>query len=179
MTDFIDIDSRINVKIGNGVYIGAGSQIGVLPFVFDFEQGEIYRTFRKDPALELEIGDNVFIGANCTIQTGFWGKTIIGDHVKIDHNCNIAHDCVIGDRSVLTLGTSLGGRVEIGHDSYCGIETKVKPKVKIGNRCLIGMGSNVTKDIPDGMVAWGNPCKPMRKNEWYPPHYSEFYPDSL
>ncbi|MEX0778979.1 MAG: hypothetical protein WD491_10615 [Balneolales bacterium] len=59
----------------------------------------------------------------------------------------------------------ISGNVSIGEGTEIGTGTSIVNNVSIGRHCLIGAGSVVTKDIPDGVVAYGNPCKIIRNNE--------------
>jgi len=127
--------------------------------------------------MEVLIGSYVYIGYGTIIQGGSKRATTIGDHVKIDSLCYIGHDSIISDRVCIAGGSTLAGWVEIGEDSFIGLGTTVKPKVKIGKRTMIGMGSVVTKDIPDGVIAYGNPCRVVRENRWYPPNSRHVYPN--
>ena len=58
----------------------------------------------------------------------------------------------------------MSGNVEVGECSWIGVGACVKQGVKIGNNCMIGAGSVVLKDIPDNVVAYGNPCKIIKQN---------------
>ncbi len=62
-------------------------------------------------------------------------------------------------------GLELGQAIEIGDDCWIGGAAIVCPGVRIGNRCVIGAGSVVTRDIPDGVFAAGNPCRVLRHIE--------------
>ena len=62
-------------------------------------------------------------------------------------------------------GISFGGDVELGRYAYIGMRSTIKEHVKIGAHSIIGMCSAVYKDIPDKMIAMGNPARPMKKNE--------------
>lgn len=164
------LDTRIRIE--TDVHIENGTRI-VPPYKLEFSPGTNHRRIMKNCG-EVVIRRGTWIGANGTIQRGVIRPTTIGEYVWIDHSVNVAHDCIIGNRTCLVLGTSLGGEVEIGEDSFIGIGTMIKPRVKIGNRTLIGMGSVVIEDIPNGVIAYGNPCKVHRPNEWYPPNPSSY-----
>ncbi len=59
----------------------------------------------------------------------------------------------------------INGLVDIGHGTTIGSGAIVLDNVKIGSNCMIGAGNVVTKDIPSGMVAYGNPSKIIREND--------------
>jgi acetyltransferase-like isoleucine patch superfamily enzyme len=59
----------------------------------------------------------------------------------------------------------LAGAVTIGRYTYVGMTVAIKEKVSVGDYAIIGMYSAVYKDIPDEMIAMGNPARPMKRNE--------------
>jgi len=88
-----------------------------------------------------------------------------GFGVNIKRACNIGHHCTIGDFVTINPGVSIGGRVQIKKGTSIGIGSVIKDGISIGQNVIIGMGSVVTADIPDNMVAYGNPCKLIREND--------------
>ncbi len=91
--------------------------------------------------------------------------TKIGDFVSINRNCSVGHHTILKDFVTLNPGVNIGGNVVIGESTIIGLGTSIFNGVTIGKNTVIGAGSVVTKDIPDDVVAWGNPCKIIRKNE--------------
>ena len=89
------------------------------------------------------------------IQTG----TNIGKHCIINTAASIDHDCILGDFSFIGPNATLCGGVEIGEGTFIGAGAVVLPYIKIGKNCMIGAGSVVTKNLPDGITAYGNPVK--------------------
>lgn len=89
----------------------------------------------------------------------------VGFGVNIKRGSSVGHHCKLGDYVSLNPGVTLSGYVKIGEATELGTGTSVLNEVTIGKNCLIGAGSVVTKDIPDGVVAYGNPCRVIRKNE--------------
>ena len=87
----------------------------------------------------------------------------IGKHCIINTKASIDHDCIIGDYVHIAPGTILCGNVEIGEGSLIGAGTTIIPGIKIGKWAVIGAGSVVVKDIPDGVMAYGSPCKIIKK----------------
>jgi|TARA_R110001592_G_scaffold10238_1_gene53488 sugar O-acyltransferase (sialic acid O-acetyltransferase NeuD family) len=92
---------------------------------------------------------------NSTIQVG----TKIGKHCIINTASSIDHDCVLGDFSFIGPNATLCGGVKIGEGTFIGAGAIVLPYIKIGKNCMIGAGSVVTKNLPDGITAYGNPVK--------------------
>jgi sugar O-acyltransferase (sialic acid O-acetyltransferase NeuD family) len=107
------------------------------------------------------IGKGVLI--NCLVSVA--AHTKIGDFVSINRNCSVGHHTDLKDFVTLNPGVNIGGNVVIGESTIIGLGTSVFNGLTIGKNTVIGAGSVVTKDIPDDVVAWGNPCKIIRKNE--------------
>ena len=91
------------------------------------------------------------------------GKITIGDHCLITHGCYIlSHD---GAAHVLNSDDNGSGFVNIGNHVFIGVNTVVLRNVTIGSHAIIGAGSVVNKDIPEGVVAAGNPIKIIKQIE--------------
>ncbi|HTN68209.1 MAG TPA: hypothetical protein VLZ33_01965 [Dysgonamonadaceae bacterium] len=88
--------------------------------------------------------------------------TKIGLGVNIGRNCSIGHHNTLGDFSSIYLGTNLAGNTKIGEGTTIGPGCTVFNNVEIGSNTIIGGGSVVTKDIPSGVLAFGNPCKVIK-----------------
>ncbi len=100
-------------------------------------------------------GEGSQILHNSTIQVG----TEIGKHCIINTASSVDHDCVLGDFSFIGPNATLCGGVEIGEGTFIGAGAVILPYIKIGKNCMIGAGSVVTKNLPDGITAYGNPIK--------------------
>lgn len=117
--------------------------------------------FYCDYGTHIEVGKNFFANYNCTI--------IDVAKVKIGDNCQFAPNV-----SIYTAGHPVhpvsrnsmyeyGIAVSVGDNVWIGGNTVILPGVHIGSNTVIGAGSVVTKDIPDWVIAAGNPCKVIRK----------------
>lgn len=116
--------------------------------------------FHCDYGKNIEVGDNFFANYNCTILDV--GKVIIGENVMFAPNVSIytaGHPIHPQSRNS---GYEYGIGVIIGDNVWVGGNVVINPGVKIGNNVVIGSGSVVTKDIPDNVIAAGNPCKFIR-----------------
>ena len=107
-----------------------------------------------------QIGKNTMISLGAKIDVRR-GKVIIGDNCLITHGCYIlSHD---GAAHVLNDEDTGTGYVTIGDHVFIGVNTVVMRNVTIGNHAIIGAGSVVNKDIPEGVVAAGNPIKILKE----------------
>lgn len=91
----------------------------------------------------------------------------IKDFVFINRNCSIGHHTTISEFTTINPGVNIAGNVTIGQHVQIGIGTNIIDDVSIGNNTIIGAGSVVTKDIPNNVIAYGNPCKIIRNNVTY------------
>jgi sugar O-acyltransferase (sialic acid O-acetyltransferase NeuD family) len=104
----------------------------------------------------VEEGSVVMQGA--IVQSG----AKIGRHCIVNTAATVDHDCNIGDYVHIAPGVTICGDVTIGEGCWVGAGSVVIQGVKIGRGSFIGAGSVVCKDIPEGVVAYGNPCKVKR-----------------
>ena len=132
---------------------------------FGFEPDEDGELIYFPHFMGVVIGDNVRIGSYTCIDRGNLKDTEIQDGVKIDNLVHIAHNVRIGKNTIVVAGSVICGSVEIGNNCFIGANCTIKEHIKIGNNVTIGMGSVVTKDIPDGSLAYGNPAKIKEKNK--------------
>jgi sugar O-acyltransferase (sialic acid O-acetyltransferase NeuD family) len=88
----------------------------------------------------------------------------VGANAAINAKAIVGHDVRVGAHTVISSMVNIGGACRIGERSYVGMGTQIKEGVTIGNEVIVGMGSVVYHDIPDGMIALGNPARPMRPN---------------
>lgn len=125
------------------------------------ENAFINPPFRCDYGSHIEVGKNFFANYNCTIIDV--AKVVIGDNCQIAPNVSIytaGHPVHPVSRNSLY---EYGIGITIGDNVWIGGNTVILPGVHIGNNTVIGAGSVVTKDIPDWVIAAGNPCKVIRR----------------
>jgi UDP-3-O-[3-hydroxymyristoyl] glucosamine N-acyltransferase len=145
--------------IGNKVRIHAGSVLGSDGFGYAPRKAggqmaghqKIYHLGR------VVVGDGSEIGANCTLDRSTFGETKIGAGVKLDNLVHIGHNAEVGEGTVIAGGTCLAGGVKLGKYVVCGGLTGIANRVDIGDGASIGALALVTKDIPAGGTAVGNP----------------------
>ena len=92
----------------------------------------------------------------------------LGELVKVSVGAQIHHESEVNDFSVIGPQALLLGQVKVGEQSFICSGTKISPGTQVGSNVLVGMGSVVTRDIPSGSKAWGNPARVISENiaEW-------------
>lgn len=133
----------------------------------------IMAPFHCDYGKNIEVGDNFYANYYCTILDV--GKIIIGDNVKFGPNVSIytaGHPIHPDSRNS---GYEYGIEITIGDNVWVGGNVVLNPGVHIGRNTVIGAGSVVTKDIPDNVIAAGNPCRVLRQITENDRHY--YYKD--
>jgi NeuD_NnaD: sugar O-acyltransferase, sialic acid O-acetyltransferase NeuD family len=104
----------------------------------------------------LVVGSDFQMEKGCNIDANFPWLIEIGNNVTFASNvCLLAHD---GSTKKL-VGYSKVGKVSIGDNVFIGYGSIVMPNVRIGNGCVVGANSVVTRSLPDGVVAAGSPAK--------------------
>ena len=160
-----------NVKIGAGtrvaghVIINGPTIIGKNNQIFQYSSlGEAPqdKKYKNEPTL-LEIGDNNTIREFCTFNRGTVqdkNTTKIGSDNWIMAYVHIAHDCAIGNHTILANNSSLAGHVDIDDYAILGGFTLIHQFCKIGSHVITAVGSVVFKDVPPYVTAAGYDAKP-------------------
>ncbi len=117
--------------------------------------------FRCEFGKNITIGDNVYINFGCVILD--CSEIIIGENTLLGPNVGIYSANHSIDAEERINGGCFGKPIHIGKRVWLGGDVKVIAGVTIGDDSIIGTGSIVTKDIPSGVIAVGNPCKILRK----------------
>ena len=152
-----------HVVIKGPTLIGADNHIFQFASIGDDPQDKKYAGERT----RLVIGDRNTIRESCTINRGTvqdLAVTTIGNDNWIMAYVHIAHDCVIGDNTILANSTQLAGHVHIGNFAVLGGFTGVHQYCHIGAHAMLGIASVVTKDVPAFVIAQGQPAEPRGIN---------------
>ena len=115
--------------------------------------------YRGEPT-RLEIGDGNMIREYCTFNTGTvqdTGVTRVGSNNWIMAYVHVAHDCVVGDNTILANNAQLAGHVVVGDWAILGGMTGVHQFVKIGAHAMTGGGTMLAQDLPPFVMSNGNP----------------------
>lgn len=141
-------------RIGRRCRIHAGTVIGADGFRF--------HAGRKVPQVGgVRIGDDVEIGANCTIDRGFLADTTLGDGCKLDDQVHVGHNVVLGKGVVIAAQTGISGSVRIGDGATLGGQVGVADHAHIGAGARVGAQSGVHGRIPEGEIWLGTPAQPV------------------
>lgn len=146
-----------HVVIEGHTRLGKNNQVGSFTVLGGAPQDKSY----KNEPTRLEIGDNNVIREFCTINRGTLkdeGVTRIGSHNWIMSYIHAAHDCQIGDQTVIANNTQLAGHVHIGDWVVLGGNVLVHQFVHIGAHALCGINSVLTMDVPPYILVSGNPA---------------------
>lgn len=117
--------------------------------------------FYCDYGTHIEVGNNFFANYNCTILDV--AKVTIGDNCQLAPNVAIYTAGHPVHPDTRNSGYEYGISVTIGDNVWIGGNSVICPGVRIGSNTVIGAGSVVTKDIPDWVIAAGNPCRVIRE----------------
>ncbi len=150
------------MRIGNLVEIHSGAVIGADGFGYAFD-GEAYWKFPQ--AGIVEIGDDVEIGANTTIDRGSLDDTHIATGVKIDNLVHVGHNVQIGAHTVIAAQTGISGSSKLGHHVVCGGQVGIADHCTLEDRSIAGAQAGIPtgKTIRSGQTVWGTPARPLDK----------------
>ena len=109
----------------------------------------------------VRIGDDVEMGANCTIDNGTVRDTVIGNGSKLDNQVHVGHNCQIGDNCLLCGQTGLSGSVVVGNHVVMGGQCGAADNLFIGDGAVITGATKILSNVPAGRVMMGYPAVKM------------------
>ncbi len=147
-------------KLGSNVLVEAGTVIGSEGYSYITRGGRHHHI----PQLgNVEIEDNVEIGASVTIDRGTQVSTTIGKGTKIDNQVQVGHNVKIGKYCLLIGQVGMGGSAILGDNVVVAGQAGITDHVKLGDNVKVGAGSIVTSDIPADSFYLGNPAQDRMK----------------
>ncbi len=147
---FVSIEK--NVETGKNCIIHSGTVLGSDGFGYQKKGDKII----KIPQVgKVKIADDVELGANVCVDRATMGNTYLGNQVKIDNLCQIAHNVKIGERTIIASQTGIAGSSEIGNDVLIAGQVGIKDHVKIGDRVILTAKTGVSKDVPERKIYSG------------------------
>lgn len=107
------------------------------------------------------------LGEGVVVQefAGVGPDTSLADNAFIQPFAVVGHDSTVGRSSVCSTYAGVMGNCHIGDRTYLGVHVAVREKTNVGSDSIIGMGSMVQRDIPDNVIAMGNPARPMKHKD--------------
>ena len=105
------------------------------------------------------IGEGTVVMQGAVVQA----DARIGRHCIVNTGASVDHECKVDDYVHISPHATLCGNVHVGEGAWIGAGSVVIPGVRIGKWCVVGAGSVVVRDIPDGVVAYGSPCRSVKK----------------
>ncbi|UWR56275.1 UDP-3-O-(3-hydroxymyristoyl)glucosamine N-acyltransferase [Phaeobacter inhibens] len=109
----------------------------------------------------VDIGDDVELGSNCTIDNGTIRNTVIGSGSKLDNLVHVGHNTRVGKDCLLCGQTGISGSVDIGNNVVLGGQTGVADNIFIGDGVIAGGGTKILSNVPAGRVVMGYPAVKM------------------
>ena len=158
------------VRLGSRVEIHSGAVIGADGFGYAFGEGKYWKF---PQAGIVEIGDDVEIGANTTIDRGSLDDTRIAEGVKLDNLVHVGHNCKIGAHTVVAAQVGLSGSCVFGKRVTVGGQAGFGEHCKLEDGAVIGGQSGVLggKTVRSGETVWGTPARSLEKFKelfaWY------------
>ncbi|HVS17802.1 MAG TPA: UDP-3-O-(3-hydroxymyristoyl)glucosamine N-acyltransferase, partial [Planctomycetota bacterium] len=152
-----------DVRLGARVRVHAGAVIGCDGFGYEPPQ-DGGGAWSKIPHVgTVELGDDVEVGAACTIDRARFGITRLEAGVKLDNQVHVAHNCTIGAGSMLAAQVGLSGSTSIGRGVLLGGQSATAGHMHIGDGARIGGQSGVIGNVDSGAELWGTPARPRRE----------------
>jgi UDP-3-O-[3-hydroxymyristoyl] glucosamine N-acyltransferase len=149
-------------QLANRVTLHSGAVIGADGFGYVAEAGK----YVKFPQVgEVEIQDDVEIGANTTIDRGSLGRTTIGVGTKLDNLVHVAHNVNIGENTVIAAQTGISGSSVMGKNVAVGGQVGIADHCEIEDNAILGAQAGIPsgKTVRTGQIVWGTPARPLDK----------------
>ncbi len=149
---------RERCQIGDRVILHNGAVIGSDGFGYTVDAQGVRTKIPQTGIVVLE--DDVEIGANTTVDRARFGQTRVGKGTKVDNLVMIAHNCVIGDHSVLCSQVGMAGTTTLGKRVICAGQAGLAGHLTVGDGAVIGAQAGVPSDLPGGQMYLGAPAIP-------------------
>ena len=134
----------VRVEAGRGVDDGCGMNAG------------------GEPVGIVELGDDVDVGANTTIDRARFGRTIVGEGTKIDNLIQLGHNVVVGRHCIIVAQSGIAGSTKVGDYATIAAQVGISGHLNIGSKSTLGAKTGVLSDIPENSTYWGMPAFPYK-----------------
>lgn len=156
-----NVTIRERCILGNRVIIQPGAVIGSDGYGYEFSNG---KHVKIDQVGIVEIGDDVEIGANTTVDRARFGKTVIGEGTKIDNLVQIGHNVVIGKHCLIIAQTGIAGSARLEDYVTVAAQAGVAGHVTIGSKAILAGRTGATTSLEGGITYAGMPALPMTED---------------
>ncbi len=147
-------------RLGDRVRVGPGSRLGTEGYGFVSTDSGATRV----PQIgRLSIGDDVEIGANCTLDRGTLGETSIGARTKLDNLVHIGHNVRVGEDCMIVAQVGVAGSSRIGDGARLAGQAGIAGHLTVGAGARIAAQAGVIGDVPPGATWGGYPARPHRQ----------------
>ena len=153
-----------NVKIGANCVFFSGSRIGTDGFGYAPDDDGSWAKIPQTGGVIIE--DNVHIGANTTIDCGAIDNTIIKTGVKIDNLVHIAHNCVIGENTIIAAMAGFAGSSKIGKACMIGGGARIGPNISIADKTIISPTTPIARSIKKEGQRFTGAVPPLNHKDW-------------
>jgi UDP-3-O-[3-hydroxymyristoyl] glucosamine N-acyltransferase len=152
-------------QVGARVVIHAGTVIGSDGYGYVFDAGRHAKLLQLG---NVEIGSDVEIGSNASIDRAAFGSTKIGAGTKIDNLVHVAHNVVFGKHCLIMGQCGFAGSTELGDYTVIASQSGIAGHLKLGRQATVGAKSGVMRDVADGETVLGIPAMPHKqtKRQW-------------
>src|SRR5579864_2316977 len=150
------VSIRENCEIGDNVLLHNGVVIGSDGFGFAKDDQGSWRKIPQSGRVVIE--NDVEIQANCCIDRASLGETRIGRNTKIDNLTQVAHNCTVGENSMLCAQVGLAGSTRVGNNVILAGQVGVAGHCRIGDNVVVTAQSGTHGDVPSGSLISGSPA---------------------
>lgn len=155
------VSVREAAVIGNRTIIHSGTVVGSDGFGYSVDEKGVRTKILQIG--HVQIGDDVEVGANVTIDRARFGKTTIGNGTKIDNLVQIAHNVTIGENVVVIAQVALAGSCSIGDRTIIAGHSGISGHVRVASDVVVAAKTGVTKDVAAGEYVMGMPAMSAAK----------------
>ena len=153
-----------NVKIGINCVLFSGARIGTDGFGYAPDDDGSWSKIPQTGSVIIE--DNVHIGANTTIDCGAIDNTVIKSGVKIDNLVHIAHNCEIGENTIIAAMAGFAGSTKIGKGCMIGGGAKIAPNITIADKTVISPTTAIGRSIKKEGQRFTGVLPPLNHKDW-------------
>jgi UDP-3-O-[3-hydroxymyristoyl] glucosamine N-acyltransferase len=147
-----------DVSVGKGTIVHSGSILGSEGFGYAWDGAKR----AKIPQVgKVEIGADVELGANVTVDRSTAGTTVIGNGTKVDNLVQVAHNVKIGEHCVIAAQTGISGSTTVGDRVVMGGNVGTNDHIRIASDVMLGGRSGVDRDIEQPGAYFGTPARPI------------------